>query len=42
MVFRKKLIDELKKIGCFVIIRENISQDFGAWKMSFSRTQNLG
>ena len=35
----KKLIDRLKRIGCFVIIRENISQDFGAWKDTISLFQ---
>ena len=35
----KKLVDRLKRIGCFVIIRENISQDFGAWKDTISLFQ---
>ena len=35
----KKLIDRLKRIGCFVIIRENIGQDFGAWKDTISLFQ---
>lgn len=35
----KKLIDRLNKIGCFVIIRENIGQDFGAWKDTISLFQ---
>ena len=35
----KKLVDKLQKIGCFVIIRENIGQDFGAWKDIISLLQ---
>ncbi len=30
------VIEKLNSIGCYVIIRDNIGQDFGAWKDSFS------
>ena len=35
----KKIINKLHRIGCFVIIRENIGQDFGAWKDTISLLQ---
>ncbi|KGG21890.1 rhamnan synthesis F family protein [Prochlorococcus marinus] len=31
-LLEKQTIEELQNIGCYVICRENIGQDFGAWK----------
>ena len=35
-ILSKKVIDKLSDIGCYLICRKNIGQDFGAWKDAFA------
>ena len=35
-ILSKKVIDKLTDIGCYLICRKNIGQDFGAWKDAFA------
>lgn len=39
-ILSQKVIDQLTDRGCYVICRENIGQDFGAWKDSFELIRN--